>query len=138
MARYRIAADHYFSAGHRLNDYKGPCARLHGHNYRARFVVESKFLDAQGMVMDFGIVKAKLGGWIDEHWDHRFLICMRDPIASRLVELDPHGVVVVPFNPTAENMAKHLAGIWSNLYDVDSLVACTIQETPKCSASYRP
>ena len=49
--------------------------------------------------------------WLEENWDHRFLLWEKDPIAADLSDADSMGVVRMPFNPTAENMAKHVLEI---------------------------
>jgi 6-pyruvoyltetrahydropterin/6-carboxytetrahydropterin synthase len=93
-------------------------------------------LDAVGRVLDFSVMKSRLCQWIETHWDHRFLLWDRDPVADALREID-HTVVLVPFNPTAENMAEYL------LYEMGPellrgtqtrLVSCVVEETRKCSA----
>ena len=140
MAGYKVHRYHDISCGHRVHGHEGKCRHLHGHNYRIHFtcVAEDWALDGVGRVIDFSQVKAKLCMWIEEHWDHRFLIWEEDPMKSHLLELDPT-VVVVPFNPTAENLAQHLvevvgpaqlAGTGIKLSEV------MVEETRKCFASY--
>jgi 6-pyruvoyltetrahydropterin/6-carboxytetrahydropterin synthase len=138
MIEYGIERIHHFSAGHRIMGHKGKCQHLHGHNYEVRLQVWADKLDELGMVADFGLIKTLLCNWIDDHWDHRFLMFWNDTAATRLAELDPDGVVFVGFNPTAENMAKHLLVVVAPkvLYGTGlTLRACTIQETPSCSAT---
>ena len=140
MAGYKVHRYHDISCGHRVHGHEGKCRNLHGHNYRIHFtcVAEDGALDGVGRVIDFSQVKAKLCMWIEEHWDHRFLIWEEDPMKSHLLELDPT-VVVVPFNPTAENIAQYLvevvgpaqlAGTGIKLSEV------MVEETRKCFASY--
>ena len=140
MAGYKVHRYHDISCGHRVYGHEGKCRHLHGHNYRIHFtcVAEDEALDEVGRVIDFSQVKAKLCMWIEEHWDHHFLIWEEDPMKSYLLELDPT-VVVVPFNPTAENIAQHLvevvgpaqlAGTGIKLSEV------MVEETMKCFASY--
>ena len=54
---YRISKSVSFCYGHRLLNYNGKCAHLHGHNARAEITLESRALDASGMVEDFSVVK---------------------------------------------------------------------------------
>lgn len=99
----------HFCAGHRLYGHEGKCAHFHGHNYVAEFHVTGTGQDAVGRVIDFSMLKAVLKGWIDEFWDHGFLLSEQDENglnAIRLVEPSRH--YVMPGNPTAENMASHL------------------------------
>jgi 6-pyruvoyltetrahydropterin/6-carboxytetrahydropterin synthase len=95
-------------------------------------------LDDVGRVIDFSEIKNRLCTWLDENWDHRFLVWSGDPIASALRLLDDT-VVLTSFNPTAENLATYLvrnvAPEQLNGTGVE-LVACEVQETRKCSAWY--
>lgn len=140
MVGYKVHRYHDISCGHRVHGHEGKCRNLHGHNYRIHFtcVAEDGALDGVGRVIDFSQVKARLCMWIEEHWDHRFLIWEEDPMKAHLLELDPT-VVVVPFNPTAENIAQYLvevvgpaqlAGTGIKLSEV------MVEETMKCFASY--
>src|SRR5690606_8886028 len=48
-------------------------------------------------------------GWLDEHWDHAFLLWERDENALAAVRsCDPHRIYELPYNPTAENLARYL------------------------------
>lgn len=140
MAGHKVHRYHDISCGHRVYGHEGKCRHLHGHNYRIHFtcVAEDGALDGVGRVIDFSQIKAKLCMWIEERWDHRFLVWEKDPMKSYLLELDPT-VVVVPFNPTAENIAQYLvevvgpaqlAGTGIKLSEV------MVEETMKCFASY--
>jgi 6-pyruvoyltetrahydropterin/6-carboxytetrahydropterin synthase len=88
------------------------------------------------MILDFGKIKTTLCQWLEVNWDHRFLVWDRDPWLSALRTIDDT-VVAVPFNPTAENIARHfiyaiaptlLSGTGVMLYE------CVVEETRKCSA----
>lgn len=106
-----IYFEHTFCAAHRLVGHKGKCANIHGHNYKVEIKLSSNQLNKLGMIMDFSEVKIILGGWIDEHWDHKLLLNQEDPLldSQEVVKaLMQHGLVALPFNPTAENMAKAL------------------------------
>lgn len=137
---YSIERYHDFSCGHRVYGHESKCAHLHGHNYRVTFTCapDSK-LDQLGRVIDFSVVKSKLCEWLEDHWDHRFLIWQDDPHAAALVKLDPEGVVLVPFNPTAEHMAAYLVQTVGPLALKGTgvtLQRCKVEETRKCSATY--
>jgi 6-pyruvoyltetrahydropterin/6-carboxytetrahydropterin synthase len=98
-----------FCAGHRLHQHGGKCEFFHGHNYVADFYVSGDETDDVGRVIDFAILKQKFKGWIDENWDHGFLLNQRDEngiAAARMVE--PSKYFILPYNPTAENMARYL------------------------------
>lgn len=55
-----------FSAGHRLVGHEGKCAVFHGHNYLVYFHATAEHLDAMGRVVDFGVLKERLGP-LDRH-----------------------------------------------------------------------
>ena len=135
MAKITASRYHDFSTGHRVYGHESKCAHLHGHNYRVHFSIEADDLDSVGRVLDFSVIKDLLCEWLEEHWDHKFLVFREDPWAEQLKAIDPAGTVVVDFNPTAENMAeylleevgpKQLAGTPARLVEVQ------IEETRKC------
>ena len=137
----RITASRYhdFSSGHRVYQHESKCAHLHGHNYRIHFHCESPSLDSVGRVIDFSDIKTYLCEWLEENWDHKFLIFKDDPWADVLKnDIDPDGTVVVDFNPTAENMGQYLLDVVGPSQLKDSsvhLYKVDIEETRKCSAS---
>lgn len=67
-----------FDSGHRLLDYQGKCAYPHGHTYRAEVFVKAASLDSLGLVFDFAELKGRIKAWIDDNWDHAFLVNSRD------------------------------------------------------------
>ena len=111
MAKITATRYHDFSTGHRVYGHESKCAHLHGHNYRIHLTVEADQLDTVGRVMDFSVIKEKLCYWLEEEWDHKFLVWNMDPFAKTLKELDPKGTVIVNFNPTAENMGQYLIDV---------------------------
>lgn len=112
-----------FCAGHRVMGHENKCAHPHGHNYVV-MLTASATLDNIGRVIDFGVLKDKLGGWINENWDHGFLVNQADEamicaletfntiaaqITDRQISKAPkYKRFLMPDNPTAENMAKFL------------------------------
>lgn len=126
---------HDISCGHRVYGHEGKCAHLHGHNYRITFTC-SGYRDKLGRVIDFGVIKTTLCQWLEDNWDHRFLIWENDPLKVPLTMLDEK-VVPVPFNPTAEAMAEYLATVIAPKVLRETgvrVVECSVEETRKCSA----
>ena len=148
--RHKVIAHRYhdFSMGHRVAGHESKCANFHGHNYRVHFCVEGENLDAVGRVIDFSVIKDRLCEWLEKSWDHRFLLweqdtqgrsCIQTQDTKPLMTPREMGFVYVPFNPTAENLAKHLVEVVgpSCLKNTGvRLVKVDIEETRKCSASY--
>lgn len=102
-----------FCAGHRLYGHEGRCAFLHGHNYRVDIEVEAEgggtAVDDVGRVVDFSLIKKRMLGWLDEHWDHAFILFEKDATTLAAVRTaEPTKYFVLPWNPTAENMARYL------------------------------
>lgn len=133
-----ITRYHDISSGHRVVGHEGACARLHGHNYRIHFVCAANDLDDVGRVIDFSEVKKRLCMWLENNWDHRFLLWEEDPWCEALSRID-NTVVWVPFNPTAENLAHYLVTVVGPRELKGTgvvLVDCMVEETRKCSATY--
>ena len=98
-----------FCAGHRLHQHGGKCEFFHGHNYVADFYVTADEVDDIGRVIDFADLKKMFKGWIDEHWDHGFLLHKNDENGIHAIkQVVPSKYYIMPYNPTAESMARYL------------------------------
>ena len=131
---------HDISMGHRVVGHESKCRLLHGHNYRIHFVCSASELDPLGRVIDFSEIRDRLCMWLEEHWDHRMMIWSEDPLLPELQRLVPGDLCVVPFNPTAEQIAIHLVSVVGPEQLKGSgitLLECRVEETRKCSAAYR-
>lgn len=102
---YRVTQEVRFCYGHRLMDYVGRCARIHGHNARVELVMASKSLDHRGFVMDFDELHEKAVGWIDATLDHRLLLREDDPVVA-VLRAAGEPFVALAGNPTAEFLAR--------------------------------
>lgn len=104
------------------------------------------------MVIDFGILKEKIGGWIDKNWDHGFILWDQDIPGTTALnffedkesELLPSGqgfvqkVYGLPNNPTAENLAAYLLDLSNQVLLKDTgvtIVEVTLWETENCFAT---
>ena len=84
---YKVKKRLEISAAHRIElDYESKCTNFHGHNWIVDVYLKSKELNPNGMIMDFTHIKKK----VLDKFDHKVI---ND---------------VVDFNPTAENLAKHI------------------------------
>jgi 6-pyruvoyltetrahydropterin/6-carboxytetrahydropterin synthase len=138
MSKIQAERYHDICAGHRVVGHEGKCRNLHGHNYRFHFTIEALVLDDVGRVLDFSVIKSKLCTWLEDNWDHKMLLWKNDPLADGLKAIDD-GVIIVPFNPTAENIAIHFLEVVAPLRLLGTgakLVKLRIEETRKCSVVY--
>jgi len=129
---------HDISCGHRVYGHESKCAHLHGHNYRVHFVCAGE-LDSIGRVIDFSVIKSKLCMYLEDWIDHKFLVWEKDPLCDLLYELD-NTVIICSFNPTAENLAKFIVEVIAPI-ELEgtgvTLIECKVEETRKCSATYK-
>lgn len=125
-----------FCSGHRVYGHESKCAHLHGHNYTA-LVTASAPLDSIGRVIDFSVIKEKLGSWIDTHWDHGFILWDKDVEArDAVLSVAPSKLFLLPSNPTAENLASYLLDVVSpSLFSDVHISEVTLWETPNCYAT---
>ena len=127
-----------FCAGHRVHKHESKCRNAHGHNYVVFFEAVAPDLDAVGRVIDFSILKEKLGGWIDTHWDHGFLYWIADSEMHQAMRaVAGQKVYIMPDNPTAENMAEYLLrDICPNQLSGTGVTVrkVTVHETENCYA----
>lgn len=97
------------SASHRLElDYESKCSNMHGHNWIITVYCRAKELNSNGMVTDFTHIKTT----VTDRLDHAYL---ND---------------VLPFNPTAENLARWICEQVPNCYRVE------VQESEGNTAAY--
>ncbi len=128
-----------FDAGHRVVLHESKCKYLHGHRYTVEATFEAeKGLDAVGRVVDFGVIKARLGVWLDTHWDHTVILWEKDkPLGDSIAHTTGQTIYYLPVNPTAENMAAYLLHNVCPALFTDTGLACTrvrLYETPNCFA----
>jgi 6-pyruvoyltetrahydropterin/6-carboxytetrahydropterin synthase len=128
-----------FDAAHRVVNHESKCATLHGHRYKVETTATSADLDSIGRVIDFSVLKQKLGGWLDREWDHNSIIFKKDQLTIQALTSIPRKKepFISEFNPTAENMAHFLLNtICPILFLKDGIIVTHIRvwETPNCFA----
>lgn len=106
MVSVTITLTFRWPMGHRILGLPGAgakCKGIHGHNWCAD--VE---LPNDDGVLEFGAVKGLIEGFIDEYWDHGFMVARDDPFREYLRdEVLKYFVVDEP--PTTECVATQLA-----------------------------
>lgn len=128
-----------FDAAHRVMLHESKCKYVHGHRYVVEVTIAAHDgLDEVGRVVDFGVVKELLGGWIDENWDHTAIFNEADrALGDMIAQRTGQRVFYLPYNPTAENMAQFLLEeICPPLFEPRGVmcVAVRVHETPNCFA----
>jgi 6-pyruvoyltetrahydropterin/6-carboxytetrahydropterin synthase len=67
-----ICKEFTFDAAHKLENYVGKCANLHGHTYKLQIYIQGEIKE-NGLVMDFKDVKAVVKEKVIEVLDHKFI-----------------------------------------------------------------
>ena len=99
-----------FEMAHALPGYDGACRHIHGHSFRLEVTVRGKPLHApghpkDGMVMDFKDIKTLTQELFVKRYDHA--LALPENTAPEVVaHIEQHfgNVVLLPFQPTCENM----------------------------------
>ena len=114
---YIIRKEFSFSASHCLEHLQAehPCSRIHGHNYVVTVELRGKTLSDAGFVRDYRAL-SPVKDFLDSALDHRHLNDF------------------LPFNPSAENIARHLYELFRGT--IPELYAVEVSETPKTTARY--
>jgi 6-pyruvoyltetrahydropterin/6-carboxytetrahydropterin synthase len=128
---------------HRVPRHEGKCRAYHGHRYVAEIHCAAGELDSAGRVVDFGVIKELVGGWIDSHWDHTAIL-MRgdtDPACQAVATSNAafgRPVYWLDEAPTAENLVAELARISGRLLESSGVKVVRIRlwETPNCAAEW--
>ena len=100
--------------GHRVLNHRSVCKGLHGHRYKAEIcvegdLVETKDASEEGMVIDFADIKKTAQKFIQEELDHAFMVWEKDiELLEFFKNSKGHKPVIVPFTPTAENVAAYI------------------------------
>jgi len=131
-----------WDAMHRIPRHESKCRAFHGHRYAAEITCHAQALDDRGRVVDFGVIKERVGGWVDTHWDHTAILMRGDPEAGPIAEANARlgrPVYWLAEPPTAETIVAELAAVAGGLLaDTGvTVVAIRLWETPNGSAEWR-
>lgn len=130
-----------WDAMHRIPLHESKCRAFHGHRYAAEITCVAEQLDHLGRVVDFGVIKERVGGWIDAHWDHTAILLRGDPEAGPIADANERlgrPIYWMERYPTAENIVSELATHAQRLL-LDTGVTVTrirLWETPNGSAEW--
>ncbi len=130
-----------WDAMHRIPRHESKCRAFHGHRYVAEITCYVPALDALGRVIDFGVVKERVGGWVDANWDHTAILQRTDPEAPPIAETNARmgrPVYWTEQPPTAEVMVALLAEQAARLLADTGVTVTRIRlwETPNGSAEW--
>lgn len=116
---YRLRVETTFAAAHNVVESNGKCEKLHGHTWTVELFVLAENTESNGMVIDFGVLKAALQE-VTEKLDHTYL--------NEISELG---------NPTSENIAKYYFGkLKKMLPEKPKLEKVRVWESPRSWAEY--
>lgn len=119
---YEVKIVTQFAAAHRLENFNGKCESLHGHNWKVEVFLGGKDLNGTGLLMDFGVVKARTKEVLEEI-DHKYL--------NELAAFQDR-------NPSSENLAFYLYERLGAIFNCDGVKVCRVNvwESDTSCASY--
>jgi len=133
-----------WDALHRIPEHEGRCRAFHGHRYIAEISCSAPELDSLGRVIDFGVIKERVGGFIDQRWDHSALLMRGDPDPAIPLLAQSNAAMGRPVYwmenaPTAENIALELKKIAEERLSKNGIqvVRVRIWETPNVWAEWQ-
>ncbi|MCX6794316.1 MAG: 6-carboxytetrahydropterin synthase QueD [Candidatus Gottesmanbacteria bacterium] len=109
-----VSKDFTFEAAHKLNNYNGKCANLHGHTYKLRVTTKGP-VHKNGLAIDFVDLKKIVEEKVLIRVDHTYL---NDLISQ----------------PTAENI---IVWMWQTLDKYLPLYELSLWETPTSWVTYQ-
>ena len=144
MNNIRITKHFDFESAHALYGYDGKCKNIHGHSYHLYVTIIGKPINdidnpKNGMVLDFGDLKKMVKKQIVEVFDHAVVLNKNSPHLELAKTIDDHShkVVLVPYQPTSENMLFDFADrIKSQLPQNVSLHSLKLNETANSYAEW--
>jgi 6-pyruvoyltetrahydropterin/6-carboxytetrahydropterin synthase len=119
---YEVKILTQFAAAHRLENFNGKCENLHGHNWKVEVFLAGPTLDGTGLLLDFGVVKARTKEVLAEI-DHKYL--------NELAAFQDR-------NPSSENLAHYLFERLGAIFNRDGvkIKRVNVWESDTSCASY--
>ncbi|MDX9890920.1 MAG: 6-carboxytetrahydropterin synthase [Bacteroidales bacterium] len=115
MAKIRLTKVFSYAMAHALDNYDGLCKNIHGHNYHLEVTVSGipvvdTLSPKKGMLIDFSDLKTIINREIVDVLDHALMLNdATNPELISLLKKTYERVIMVPFQPTTENMLCYLA-----------------------------
>ena len=114
MSKIRITKEFKFEMAHALMGYDGPCRNIHGHSYYLYVTIAGEPLNQpghpkNGMVMDFSVLKEIVNREVIKKLDHSLVLNNQTPSAETDALRSFHNIVLLPYQPTCENLVADFA-----------------------------
>ncbi|MBX2972755.1 MAG: 6-carboxytetrahydropterin synthase [Flavobacteriales bacterium] len=144
MEQIRITKRFTFEMAHALRGYDGPCRHIHGHSYVLDVTLGGRPVadpddPKDGMVIDFGELKAIVQRTVLAYYDHA-LVLHEDERAALPAEHPLFArTVFVPWQPTCENLLQEVVSrIRPEVPPHVRLMHARLQETATSWAEWTP
>lgn len=139
--KIRVTKLFTFDMAHALYGYDGPCKNIHGHTYHLEVSLLGYPFDdttKEGMVIDFGDLKKIVKNEIIDKFDHALVLNESAPyVTSELLTQEFEKVIVVPYQPTCENLMLNFLNIIKDLFPKEvQLCKLVLRETPTSFAEW--
>lgn len=141
--KIRITKKFSFDMAHALYGYDGPCKNIHGHTYHLSITlignpIEDIKKTKLGMVIDFGDLKEIVNKHIIHVFDHALVLNQEAPYSkSEVISNEFEKVILVPFQPTCENLLLHFVDILKDKFSISTpLTNIRLEETPSSFAEW--
>jgi len=137
----RLTKKFRFEGAHALAGYDGKCRHIHGHSYLLYVTILGKPSNRtgnpkDGMIIDFGTLKALVNKLIIEPFDHTLLLRNDAKLATELRN-QYQNVLILPFQPTCEQLCIHFASLLATaIPDPAKLFSIRLYETPDSFAEW--
>ncbi|HAA31497.1 MAG TPA: 6-pyruvoyl tetrahydrobiopterin synthase [Cyanobacteria bacterium UBA11369] len=126
MPRWKLVTEFSLDSAHYINDYKGPCGRLHGHTYRIKIeatanqLYSSEFVPHKVMVADFRTLR-----WAKQ-----------DVTKGGLDHCVLNEVLPPEYETTAEMIAQYIYDKTKKLLPEGVKLKVAVSETPSSWVEY--
>ncbi len=116
MPNIRITKAFDWEMAHALDHHDGKCHNIHGHTYSLEVTFFGEPIDEvgspkDGMVIDFADLKRIVKTHIVNVFDHALVLRDNSRFLGKLTTADNERLVIVPYQPTCENMLIQMVDI---------------------------